>query len=470
MTEQLRQVGLKPTRSRRVEVKHVDAKGGDQTAPGATIYAVASGGGKAAICVVRLSGRRCGEVLSRLTRRPVAPREAALRQIWSPSTGTLIDQALVLYFQAPASFTGEDCLELHLHGGRGVVAAVLRELGTLEGLRPAEPGEFTRRALLAGKLDLAEVEGLADLIDSETEQQRAQAVKQFSGGLTGHVALWRERLLEALALVTAEIDFGDEGDVPADLIGTIRAHSAEVLGYVDAALAQQKGAARVRDGISIVLAGPPNAGKSSLLNVLAGREAAIVSEYAGTTRDVIEVALDIAGVPVWLVDTAGLREAEHPAEAEGIARAQARAAQADLVLWLNAADEPRLEPPPKLSTELWRVTTKADLAPGAAQAGEIALSVRSGVGLDALVTRLADYVRERLPQEGVALLTRQRHVQACARASLALRRIVEGGPELAMDLLAADLQQAARALAEVIGLIDVEQVLDDIFSRFCIGK
>ncbi len=448
----------------------MNAKGGDSRAPVDTIYAVASGGGKAAICVIRLSGPRCADVLARMIRQPVVPREAALRRIWAPSTGALLDQALVLHFEAPASFTGEDGVELHLHGGRGVVAAVLRELDAMPGLRPAAPGEFTRRALMAGKLDLAQAEGLADLIDSETEQQRAQAVKQFSGGLTGHVALWRERLLEALALTTAEIDFGDEGDVPPDLTRMIRARCVEVLGYIDAALAQQKGAARVREGVSIVLSGPPNAGKSSLLNAMAGREAAIVSEHAGTTRDLIEVALDIAGVPVWLVDTAGLRAAETSVEAEGIARAKARAAQADLVLWLNAANEIRVEPPPKLSVDLWHLTTKADLASATHATDQAALSVRTGAGMEALMTRLADYVRERLPQDGVAQLTRQRHVKACERSSLALRRIVDGGPGIALDLLAADLQEATRALAEVIGLIDVEQVLDDIFSRFCIGK
>ena len=435
-----------------------------------TIYAVASGSGKAAISVIRLSGPHCADVLAKLIRQPVEPRHASLRQLWSPSTGALLDQALVLYFRAPASFTGEDGLELHLHGGRGVVAAVLRALSDIGGLRPAEPGEFTRRALMAGKLDVAQVEGLADLIDSETEQQRSQAVKQFSGGLTGHIELWRERLLEALALVTAEIDFGEEGDVPVDLTRTIRARSTEVLGYVEAALAQQRRAARVREGVSIVLAGPPNAGKSSLLNALAGREAAIVSEYAGTTRDIIEVALDIAGVPVWLVDTAGLREPTNPIEAEGIARARARAERADLVLWLNAADKVDVDSPPKLPVDVWRVTTKIDLAPVAVSVGDAAVSVRSGAGLEALMTKLADYVRERLPHEGVALLTRQRHVQACEKAKMALSRIVASGPDLALDLLSADLHEAARALAQVIGLIDVEQVLDDIFSRFCIGK
>lgn len=435
-----------------------------------TIFAVASGAGKAAVAVVRLSGPRCGDVLRNMVRSPVSPRQASLRRLWAADGKTVLDQALVLHFPAPASFTGEDGLELHLHGGRGVVAAVLRTLGQIEGLRPAEPGEFTRRALMAGKLDLAQVEGLADLIDSETEQQRLQAMRQFSGGLTGHVAQWRELLLGALALVTAEIDFGDEGDVPADLTGAIKARSGEVLGYLDAALAQQRGAEQVREGVSIVLAGAPNAGKSSLLNALAGREAAIVSEYAGTTRDVIEVALDIAGVPVWLADTAGLREAEGPIEAEGIARARARAARADLVLWLTAADQDEVDSLPELSVDLWRVTTKIDLAPTAARADDVAVSVRSGVGVEALMTKLGDYVRQRLPHEGVALLTRQRHVLACQRARAALQRVMQSGATPMLDLMAADLHEATRALAQVIGLIDVEQVLDDLFSRFCIGK
>lgn len=435
-----------------------------------TIYAVASGAGKAAITVVRVSGPACAGVLAAMIHRPVAARQASLRWLRSPSSGEMLDQALVLYFPAPASFTGEDAVEFHLHGGRGVVAAVLRALGQIEGLRPAEPGEFTRRALMAGKLDLARVEGLADLIDSETEQQRLQAVRQFAGGLTGHVSLWRERLLEALALVTAEIDFGEEADVPANLSAKVRQQGAEVLDYLDAALAQHKSAERVREGVSIVLAGAPNAGKSSLLNALAGREAAIVSEHAGTTRDLIEIALDIAGVPVWLVDTAGLREAEGPIEAEGIARAKARAMRADLVLWLTAADQREVDSVPKLSAEMWRVTTKVDLRRDEECAVDLAVSVLSGTGLEALMTKLGDYVRSRLPHEGMALLTRQRHVRACEAARSALMRVVHGEAMQPLDLLAADLHEAARALAQVIGLIDVEDVLDDIFSRFCIGK
>ena len=437
---------------------------------GDTIYAVASGAGKAAISVVRVSGPACGTVLATMLRRPVLARRASLRQLCSPSTGEVLDQALVLHFPGAASFTGEDAVEFHLHGGRGVVTAVLRALGQIESLRPAEPGEFTRRALMAGKLDLAEVEGLADLIDSETEQQRVQAIRQFSGGLTGHVTLWRECLLGALALVTAEIDFGEEGDVPADLSKSVREKAAEVLDYLDTALAQHKGAERVREGVSIVLAGAPNSGKSSLLNALAGREAAIVSEHAGTTRDLVEVALDIAGVPVWLVDTAGLREAEGPIEAEGIMRAKARAARADLVLWLTAADQGAIDLPPNLSADLWRVTTKIDLGRDPRCGADLAVSVLSGAGLEALVTRLGDYVRDRLPHEGVALLTRKRHVLACESARCALLRVVQSEVSQPLDLIAADLHEAARALAQVIGLIEVEQVLDDIFSRFCIGK
>jgi len=304
-----------------------------------TIFALSSGRGPAAIAVVRISGSAAGDALKQLTGKLPAPREAALARVRDPASGEAIDQALILWCPGANSETGEDTAELQLHGGRAVIAATLAALARLPGLRPAEAGEFTRRAFENGKLDLTAVEGLADLVAAETQGQRRQALRQLQGALGNRAEAWRQRLIQALALVEARIDFSDEADVPEDLLGPALAIARELDGEIAAALGDGSRGERMREGLTVAIAGPPNAGKSTLLNRLARREAAIVSPYAGTTRDVIEVHLDLGGWPVTLLDTAGIREAGDPVEMEGVRRARERAQGADLVLWVvDAAD------------------------------------------------------------------------------------------------------------------------------------
>src|SRR5579885_2735302 len=299
-----------------------------------TIFALSSGRAPAAIAFIRISGPRAGEALKALTGRSPEPRKAAFARVRDPQTQEPIDEALALWFPAPASETGEDTAELQLHGGRAVIAATLATLGKIDGLRPAEAGEFTRRAFENGKLDLTAVEGLADLVMAETEGQRRQALRQMQGALGVRAESWRERLVRALALIEARIDFVDEADVPEDLVQPALALARELAGDIEAVLADGRRGERLREGLVVAIAGPPNAGKSTLLNRIARREAAIVSPYAGTTRDVIEVHLDLDGWPVTLVDTAGIRATGDPVEMEGVRRARARAAAADIVLWV----------------------------------------------------------------------------------------------------------------------------------------
>jgi tRNA modification GTPase len=305
-----------------------------------TIFALSSGRGPAAIAVIRISGSRAGEAMKALCGRIPEPRKAGLSRVRDPQTGEIIDEALGLWFPAPHSETGEDVVELQLHGGRAVIAAVLAALGRMDGLRMAEAGEFTRRGFENGKLDLTAVEGLADLVGAETEGQRRQAFRQMKGLLGNRAETWRQRLIQALALVEARIDFSDEGDVPEDLVAPALTIARELESEIGLALADGGRGERLREGLVVAIAGPPNAGKSTLLNRLAKREAAIVSPYAGTTRDVIEVHLDLGGLPVTLLDTAGIRETEDPVELEGVRRARERAASADLVLWVVDASEP----------------------------------------------------------------------------------------------------------------------------------
>ncbi|WP_395830036.1 tRNA uridine-5-carboxymethylaminomethyl(34) synthesis GTPase MnmE, partial [Elstera sp.] len=321
-----------------------------------TIIAVATAPGRAGVAVLRASGPQAGALAEALTRKPLPPaREAKLTGFYDPADGALLDRGLLLWFPAPGSFTGEDVAEFQVHGSRAVLAALLTAACSVPGVRLAEPGEFTRRAFDHGKLDLTEVEGLADLIDAETEAQRRQAVRQLDGALGALVTGWQARLMRALAHCEATIDFVEEEDVPADLLAATRPDLAALLGEMQTHLADGRGE-RLRQGLTIVILGPPNAGKSSLLNALAGREAAIVSDRAGTTRDVIELHLDLGGYPVTLVDTAGLRETNDPIEAEGIRRARARADQADLALvLLDRADWPRV--PDELTPWLTRAET-----------------------------------------------------------------------------------------------------------------
>ena len=435
-----------------------------------TIYALSSGRLPAAIAVVRISGSRARIGLETLAGKAPEPRRAARAIFRDPSTGAVIDDGLVLWFAGPASETGEDVAELHLHGGRAVVAAVFRVLGGLDGFRPAEPGEFTRRALFNGKLDLAAVEGLGDLVAAETEAQRRQAMAQFRGALSARVEAWRARLVEAMARLEAGIDFSDEGDVPSDLLRSAMKIARELASEIRAVLVDAPRGERLREGFVVTIAGPPNVGKSTLINRLAERDVAIVSAIPGTTRDAIEVALDLKGVPVVLVDTAGVRRSKDPIELEGVKRALARAASADLVLWLTEAGGPSPAPPPGAKTIA--VRSKADLVDSEAQRllqdKSILISAKTGAGMARLLDLLT-HEAEALGGEP-ALVTRERQRMALAEALKRLESAVDIAASGKEEVVAEELRMAANALGRVTGRIGVEEVLGEIFRSFCIGK
>jgi tRNA modification GTPase len=431
-----------------------------------TIFATASGHGRAAVCLIRISGLESRTVLERMTERMPEPRRAVVRTLKDPTTGEPLDQALVLWMPGPGSFTGEDQAELQIHGGLATRAAVLRALGGIDNCRPAEAGEFTRRAFLNGRMDLAQVEGLADIIDAETEAQRRQAMLQLGGRLGNAAESWRESVLQVLALLEASLDFSDEGDVPEDLEQEILQMIDRVRSEIGRAMANRSGE-RLREGLTVVLAGPPNAGKSTLLNALARRDVAIVSPIAGTTRDVIEVHCDLGGLPVIVVDTAGLRESGDSIEQEGVSRARARAQDADLVLWLVPPEGGESEPPE--ARRLLRVGTKSDLN-RVRHDCDLTIAAATGEGLPELIARLEEEAAALMGQ-GDAILTRERHRKALERAHGALERartmLVGHGP---LELAAEEVRLAARAVGEITGRVDVEDVLDRLFSSFCIGK
>lgn len=456
-----------------------------------TIYALSSGSVPAAIAVIRISGPQARAALQALVGRVPESRRAMLATVRDPQTRETIDQALVLFFEGPNSETGEDVVELQLHGGRAVIAATFAALSRLPGLRPAEGGEFTRRGFENGKLDLTAVEGLADLIFADTEAQRRQAVRQLQGLLGDRAENWRLRLIEAMALAEAGIDFSDEADVAAD-VAVRSLHAARLLQEeIAALLAEGRRGERLRNGLVVAISGPPNAGKSTLLNRIARREVAIVSPHAGTTRDVIEVHLDLDGYPVTLLDTAGIRESDDPVEREGVARARARAAAADLVLWLtegeqlnpdsgagiaNPDSEKRSEPP------TWLIRTKIDLDPqGTAKTGAqsaravtdrpvYALSAATGEGVDRLLAELTAFASSAIESQEPALVTRARQRHLLEEADSALRRAVSEGEAGREETYAEELRLAAQALGRLTGRVDVEDILDKIFRDFCIGK
>ncbi len=432
-----------------------------------TIYALSSAAGRAGVAVIRLSGPGAGPALAALSGKSLPkPRAASLCELAHPKTNAPLDRALSLWFPAPASFTGEDVAELHIHGGRAVIAAVLDALGTFDDLRPAEPGEFTRRAFEAGKMDLTAVEGLADLIDAETEAQRRQALRQMEGALAGRVALWRRQIIKLAALVAADIDFPDEDGVPGGLLGKARPGIKDLANELEAELVCGQKGVRLREGLEVAILGAPNAGKSSILNALAGREAAIVSATAGTTRDVVEVQMDLGGYPVTLADTAGLRDASDEIESEGIKRALARAQRADLRLVLFDATLP---PDPQAKAQVREgdivLISKADLSTDTPDF--LRVSVKTGEGLDTLEARLRDEVVARAGITEAPTLTRARHIRALEDAIGALTRA-----EMAQEaeLCGEDLRLAARALERLMGKVDVEDLLDVVFAEFCIGK
>lgn len=426
-----------------------------------TIYALASAQGRAGVSVVRVSGPSAVSVFDAFGMSEVQPRELRLRRL-KGANGDHLDEALVSFMPGPNTFTGEDVIELHLHGSIAIVRAVLTEVGNIPNYRIAEPGEFTRRALENNRMDLAQVEGLADLIEAETEAQRIQAQRVFGGALSGKVETWRKDLIRAAALLEATIDFADE-DVPVDVTPEVSA----LLAGVETDLAQQISgvhtAERIRNGFEVAIVGKPNAGKSTLLNAMARRDVAITSDVAGTTRDVIEVRAEIAGLPVTLLDTAGLRDTDDEVEKIGVDRATQRADAADLrVFLLDEGDEvPVAQQPDDIL-----VRPKADQRSD----GEGAVSGKTGQGLDWLESQIADRLAER--QQNVGLATHHRHKVAMEQAAMhlataqsELARGVEG-----YELVAEDLRTSVRCLESLVGRIDVENLLDEIFASFCVGK
>ncbi|MCJ2052666.1 tRNA uridine-5-carboxymethylaminomethyl(34) synthesis GTPase MnmE [Methylobacterium sp. J-070] len=436
-----------------------------------TLFAPASGFGRAAVAVIRISGPAARHVLVAFGGALPGPRRLALRTLRDPADGTELDRALVAWFPGPKTYSGEDMAELHLHGGPAIRMGVLAALARMPGCRAAAPGAFTRRAVLNGRMDLAEAEAVADLIDAETEGQRRQALRQLDGALSRQVAAWRARAIDSLASAEAALDFADEGDVDeagldAALLGAVAGLRQEIA----AALHDGRRGERLRDGFTVVLAGAPNAGKSTLLNALSRRDVAIVSEIAGTTRDAIEVRLDLGGLPVILVDTAGLRETADSLEAEGIVRTQARIDAADLVLLLV----PPGDDPPDLGASgipVLPITTKADLFAGSLESegtGALRVSARTGQGLEALLDAIQAAAENGLGP-GDALITRARHRAALEACVGHLDRLLAGAGGLP-ELAAEDLRLAVRALGEVAGHVGVEDVLDRLFAGFCIGK
>ncbi len=432
-----------------------------------TIFALSSAPGRAALSVIRISGPSVRNVLETMTAPVPKPRVAAFRTIRHPDTGEALDRAVVLWFAAPNSETGEDVAELQGHGSRAAVAAILGALGTVKGCRLAEPGEFARRGFENGKMDLAEIEGLGDLIEAETEAQRRQALAQSSGTLSKLYESWRTRLIEIAALTEAAIDFSDEGDVSASSFAEARKRAEGLSAEIGAHLNDGHRGEIVRDGFRVALLGAPNAGKSSLLNALAKRDAAIVSEEAGTTRDVIEVRLDLAGLPVVVSDTAGIREAESLVEQEGIRRSLAAARDADLVVWLSEAGDSTPPEPISRETSL-AIRSKADLA-RESTADLLAVSAVTGEGLDRLVAEIARRASEAVGTRTDPVLTRVRHRQSLEAAREEIQAFLKGGSD-AIELRAEDVRRAAHAIGRITGRVDVEDVLDQVFSRFCIGK
>ncbi|MCX5520689.1 tRNA uridine-5-carboxymethylaminomethyl(34) synthesis GTPase MnmE [Kaistia defluvii] len=435
-----------------------------------TIFALSSGAAPSGVAVIRLSGKGVRFGLETLLGGVTPARLATLRTLRAPDTAEILDRGLVLFFAGPASFTGEDVAELQVHGGRAVIASVLKALGSLPGYRHAEAGEFTRRAFENGRADLTEIEGLADLVAAETEMQRRLAIRQADGGLRMLYETWRHRLIRARALIEAGLDFVDEEDVPDDVMAPAWSEAAGVAREMAGHLDDQHFGERVRDGFEVVLLGPPNAGKSSLMNALVRREAAIVTAEPGTTRDLIEVSLDIAGHAVTLVDTAGLRDTESVVEREGIARARRRAGTADLVLALSDNDswsETIPEGPASL-----RVRTKIDLLDSDAkrvlEAADIGVSARDGTGLDRLVAAIGDALDLARPMP-TALITRSRQRDGITRSLGFLQELARDG-DRAIEVKAELLRGAADALGRVTGKVDVEDLLDVIFAEFCIGK
>ena len=447
-----------------------------------TIFALSSGRPPSAIALVRVSGPQAGAVLFGLAGKMPAPR-LATRALLRDAVRQPIDDAVILWFPGPASATGEDVAEFHIHGGRAVLAALFAALSAFADVRAAEPGEFSRRAFENGKLDLTEAEGLDDLIHADTDRQRRQALRQLKGLLGDRARYWRDQIIEASALIEVGIDFSDEGDVPAELIAPALAKIKALLREIEEVLAAQGRSERLREGLVVAIAGPPNVGKSTLMNALARREVAIVSPHAGTTRDVIEVQLDLDGYPVTVIDTAGIRESDDPVEQEGVRRARARAAEADLVLWMS--DPQHDEHPEQGAAPVWRVRNKIDLSGTGADAPEanapagmlgrggtaddFKISASRGDGIGELISALVGFAEKYFGSDEAGLIGRERQRKLLQQTVASLQRgmaAIGQGEELAAE----DLRMAAYSLGRLLGRVDVEDILDVIFREFCIGK
>jgi tRNA modification GTPase len=447
-----------------------------------TIFALSSGLPPSAIAMVRVSGPKAGPALVSLVGKTPSPRMAS-RVLLRDADGQPIDDAVVLWFPGPASATGEDVAEFHVHGGRAVLAALFAALSALPEMRPAEPGEFTRRAFENGKLDLTEAEGLDDLIHADTDRQRRQALRHLKGLLGDKVRDWRTQIIEASALIEAGIDFSDEGDVPAELIAPALAKIKILLGEIQQVLAAQGRSERLRDGLVVAIAGPPNVGKSTLMNQLARREVAIVSPHAGTTRDIIEVQLDLDGYPVTVIDTAGIRETDDPVEQEGVRRARARAAEADLVLWLS--DEQHSENAHEGAAPVWMIRNKIDLGCAEPQPvgqwpmntmsgrrsaiADFAISASRGDGISELITALVGFAQNYFGGGEGGLISRERQRQLLEQTVASLQCSISAVGE-GEELVAENLRIAAQSLGRLLGRVDVEELLEVIFREFCVGK
>ncbi|TPL77643.1 tRNA uridine-5-carboxymethylaminomethyl(34) synthesis GTPase MnmE [Mesorhizobium sp. B2-3-15] len=439
---------------------------------GDSIVALSSGRLPAGVAVLRISGPQTRFIIETIAGGMVKARGAVLRRFRAPD-GTVLDNGLVLFFPGPASFTGEDVAEFHVHGGRAVVARMLETIAGFDGVRHAEPGEFTRRAFFNGKVDLVETEALADLVNAETEAQRRFAIQNAGGAQSALYLGWRQRLIHARAMIEAEIDFADEDDVPGSVSDTVWSDVRSMISEIDRHIAGFHAAEIIRDGFEVVILGAPNAGKSSLFNALARRDAAIVTDEPGTTRDLLEVVLDLRGLRVRLTDTAGLREAPGKIEAIGIEKARAKADRADLLLLLEDAADPKDAGPLPMSTPALRVGTKLDLldrraTQDAAGRYEFGISVVDGTGVDGLLAEIGRRAAEAAGDSGDVLPSRLRHVELLDAANRHLRRAVD--ERMPQELRAEELRLAADRMGRIVGAVDVEDLLDVIFSQFCIGK
>lgn len=442
--------------------------------PDQTIFALSSGRSPSAIAIIRVSGPQTRLAIERLCGKLPAPRLAQFATL-RDLDGSAIDESVALWFPGPHSATGEDVAEFQVHGGRAVIAAMFDALSAIDGLRPAEPGEFTRRAFENGKLDLTEAEGLDDLIHADTDRQRRQALRHLKGLLGTKAESWRQQIIEASALIEAGIDFSDEGDVSAELVAPALRKIAALKSEIEETLAASAQSERLREGLTVAIAGPPNAGKSTLLNRLARREAAIVSPHAGTTRDVIEVHLDLDGYPVTLIDTAGVRDTHDPVEQEGVRRARDRARTSDLVLWLVDAND-KSAPTPQSDGDhapVWIVRNKVDLVAvkgeGAGATGRFDVSASRGDGVPELIAALVIYARDYFGSGEMALVSRARHRTLLRETVAALGRAGRSADK-GDELLAEELRIAIHSLGRLTGRVDVEDILDVIFREFCIGK